>query len=62
MASVQLDAVPRVTAGIRSIGCACGWEAVFLVPEEDNLVVVAILEHLGQKHGAEIPILWDVYH
>ncbi len=56
------ELVPRVTAGIRSIRCECGWESVFLVPEEQDTMIVAMFEHLTKTHEVVLPKFSYVNH
>jgi hypothetical protein len=36
------------TAGIESIRCACGWEIVYVNPEEMELMLGSLLRHLRE--------------
>ena len=52
---VKRDPVPTAAAGIKSFKCKCGWEAVFICPEEDEKQLVSILTHLVNQHGLDVP-------
>jgi len=54
MPNTQLDDLPQIYAGVQTIRCACGWETLSIVPEENVNMLVKILEHI-QQHGVVIP-------
>lgn len=49
--------VPQGVAGILTTTCACGWEIVSVVPEEADMRICLLFNHLREKHGIELPLL-----
>lgn len=53
---VKTDPVPTFVAGPQSIKCEeCNWEGIWILPEEINVLIAALFEHL-QQHGITLPI------
>ena len=42
-------------AGIQSTACECGWECVFVIPEEHERQINAIMTHLREAHRKNLP-------
>jgi hypothetical protein len=60
---IKIDPVPTgLSAGIYTVGCECGWEAVFVLPEEQPHYEGAIFRHLAEIHGLELPMLTVTCH
>ena len=59
----ELDPVPGgPVAGIHTTRCECGWETVHILPEEADIRLSAILDHLREKHGLDYPVLTCTSH
>jgi hypothetical protein len=39
-----------------TVNCACGWEALYLLPEECFNYLIGVLGH-AKKHGAILPAI-----
>ena len=51
----KLDPVPTFVAGPQSLKCEdCGWEGVWILPEETITFVHAVFDHI-QQHGIILP-------
>lgn len=51
----KLDPVPSFVAGPQAIRCdECGWEGIWILPEETNQVIGSLFEHI-QQHGIILP-------
>lgn len=62
IAPSAFDPVPQATAGIFSTRCECGWEAVHILPEEQDQRLAAIITHIESYHGALRPLLTVTSH
>ena len=40
----------EIEAGIRSAVCTCGWEMVYIVPEESEFAMMCVLMHMRKMH------------
>ena len=49
-------------AGVMTVKCECGWEMVFLQPEEHIVLLNTVFEHLKQVHGIAFPVLCCYWH
>lgn len=38
-----------------TLKCPCGWEAMYLLPEECFRYLIGVLQHVKESHGAIIP-------
>lgn len=58
MSKVELSEpfVPQGVAGILTTTCACGWEIVSIVPEEADVRICLVFNHLRERHGIELPL------
>ena len=56
------DAVPTCIAGAMSVKCECGWEMVFIQPEEHLAVLNYVFEHLKQVHQVVFPTICCYWH
>lgn len=54
MAKAEVDSMPAIVAGIETVKCQCGWESALIMPEENHLLTIKVLEHI-QQHGIDIP-------
>ena len=48
-------AFPRIFARVETIQCECGWERLFILPEEHELRLLSIFRHL-EAHGITLPV------
>lgn len=53
---VRVDPFPSINTGPRTIKCECGFECVFVLPEEVDYMFASVLQHI-QQHGIEIPFI-----
>lgn len=53
---VRVDPVPTLISGPRSISCECGYEAIWVFPEEIDSMLSSLLEHI-QQHGIMLPAI-----
>jgi hypothetical protein len=58
----KLDPVPQAVAGLVSMKCECGWECVFLVPEEQIILMQVVFAHLQGEHHLLFPKLECFWH
>lgn len=57
------EIVPRMSvAGIETIQCECGWESVYVVPEEGLRMAGDIMNHLRWYHRLEFPMFTVTNH
>lgn len=49
-------------AGVMSVKCACGWEIVVIMPEEEINLLQFLFWHLKQAHGIELPEIQMQWH
>lgn len=40
---------------IVTLNCKCGWEAMFILPEECFTYLIAVLTHAKEAHGTVMP-------
>jgi len=60
--AVSADSVPTVSGNIETLRCPlCGWEAVFILPEEAYRVTQVLLTHL-QQHNLVVPEFIGTVH
>ena len=51
----ETPTVPEVVLGPRTVQCCqCNWEAVFILPEQIDDLLISIVQHI-QQHGIETP-------
>jgi hypothetical protein len=48
--------VPVTRVGPKTFNCDCGWERVFVFPEEDEVAIIAVFRHLQDDHGLTLPV------
>lgn len=58
----QIDPVPQPVAGAMTVKCACGWESVFIMPEEHIYVMNRVFEHLKAEHNIDFPVICCYWH
>jgi hypothetical protein len=58
---VRVDPFPSLYSGPRTIKCECGYEVVFVIPEEVDYMFSSVLQHI-QQHGVEIPTILVEMH
>lgn len=58
----NIDPVPVSVAGIYTYLCECGWEAVFIVPEESQRLWLNVFNHFRDKHGINFPNVTVTQH
>jgi hypothetical protein len=49
-------------AGVLTSKCECGWEAVFVLPEEHMLMLQKVFEHLVVGHLLILPTITCEWH
>lgn len=54
--------IPQVVAGAMTAKCDCGWESVFIMPEEHMVLITLIFQHLKEKHGIDFPQICCFWH
>jgi hypothetical protein len=59
---IQFDPVPQPIAGVMTVVCECGWEMVFIQPEEHIAVMTYVFNHLKQVHHVEFPQICCFWH
>lgn len=59
---IHLDPVPQPVAGVMTTKCECGWEAVFIMPEEQVIVIASIFQHLKDGHKLDFPQICCFWH
>ena len=52
---INTDPVPQIMAGIVTMKCECGWEMIFIMPEEQFVLTTRVLAHLRYAHCIEVP-------
>jgi hypothetical protein len=58
----DFDPVSVAHAGVVSYRCECGWEMVFIVPEESLMILQTILWHFHATHLLRIPVIMNEFH
>lgn len=53
---------PEAVGRVVSVVCPCKWEATYIFPEESNLFLLRVLEHIRDKHDIAIPPMKLVHH
>lgn len=53
---LELEEFPKVTAGIQTMSCECGWSMSFVVPEELMYLTAFVMAHLIEHHEIKLPI------
>ena len=53
--AVKKELVPKVIGTIETVNCDCGWEAVFVLPEEADFKLSSIINHLVYRHKIKFP-------
>jgi hypothetical protein len=52
---IQFDPVPQPIAGVMTVKCECGWEMVFIQPEEHIVLMNYVFHHLQDAHHVVFP-------
>jgi predicted small metal-binding protein len=60
--SYEHDAVPACIAGVMTVKCECGWEMVFIQPEEHINLLNFVFEHLKKAHNVVFPQICCFWH
>lgn len=58
----KYDQVPAAIGGVMTVKCACGWEAVFIQPEEHLVLMNIVFQHLQQEHQLVFPVICCYWH
>lgn len=53
---INAETFPEVRAGVETLQCECGWERVYILPEESDLRLMQIFRHLMEEHSIRLPI------
>ena len=59
---IQFDPVPQFIAGAMTAKCECGWESVFIMPEEHISIMQLVFIHLRDVHHIELPTICFFWH
>lgn len=59
---IQFDPLPPACAGILTVRCACGWEMVFVLPEEQMTMLHRLFAHLVNVHQLTFPEIQCEWH
>jgi hypothetical protein len=54
--------VSQVIAGAMTVKCECGWEMVFIQPEEHIVMMNIVFQHLQEVHHVVFPTLCCYWH
>lgn len=56
------DLIPQPVAGAMTVKCECGWESVFIQPEEHIVVMNVVFQHLKDVHHITFPTICCFWH
>jgi len=59
---IDFDPVPQAVAGVMTMKCDCGWEMVFVQPEEHLVMLEKLFGHLINKHLLQLPEIRVEWH
>jgi hypothetical protein len=59
---IRIDCVPQAHAGVLTMHCACGWEMVFILPEEQMVLLQTVFTHLVTHHLIALPSITCEWH
>lgn len=54
--------IPQVVAGAMTAKCECGWESVFIMPEEHMTLITVVFQHLKDAHHIDFPQIACFWH
>lgn len=54
--------LPEAIGRIVSASCKCGWEAVYVFPEEATIFLVRVLDHMRISHNVDLSEMGLQYH
>jgi hypothetical protein len=60
--TIKYDAVPQMICGAMTVKCECGWEMVFIQPEEHIVLMNVVFQHLQTAHQMVFPALCCYWH